>query len=63
MSRCRQHPGWSSSPSPRTAPAIAGSTTSRYAYHRRIPFVDALFHHELPIHPRNTQGYLILTTR
>ncbi|WP_366914439.1 tRNA-dependent cyclodipeptide synthase [Nocardia sp.] len=38
-----------------------GSDSSLYAYHRRTPFVDALFQHELPIRPRPHQGYIKLS--
>ncbi|MFD6157548.1 tRNA-dependent cyclodipeptide synthase [Nocardia sp. NPDC060256] len=37
---------------------IVGSESSLYAYHRNIPFIDALFHRELPMQPVARQGYL-----
>ncbi|WP_069159603.1 tRNA-dependent cyclodipeptide synthase [Nocardia altamirensis] len=37
---------------------IVGSETSLYAYHRGIPFIDALFRRELPMQPVAGQGYL-----
>lgn len=42
-------------------PAIVNCESSLYAYHRRIPFVDALFHGELPLRPSQAQGYLLPT--
>ncbi|WP_040813043.1 tRNA-dependent cyclodipeptide synthase [Nocardia concava] len=41
-------------------PAIVGTTSSLYAYHRTIPFIEALYNGDLPIHPHPTQGYLII---
>lgn len=42
-------------------PAIAGTPSSLYAYHRTIPFIEALHNRELPLHPHPTQGYLIVS--
>ncbi|MFB8001068.1 tRNA-dependent cyclodipeptide synthase [Nocardia sp. NPDC056000] len=42
-------------------PGIVGSESSLYAYHRRTPFLDALFRHDLPIRPSARQGYLTLS--
>ncbi|MFE3193864.1 tRNA-dependent cyclodipeptide synthase [Nocardia sp. NPDC059240] len=41
-------------------PAIVGVTSSLYAYHRAIPFIEALYNRELPLRPHPTQGYLII---
>ncbi|MFG1792827.1 tRNA-dependent cyclodipeptide synthase [Nocardia sp. NPDC049149] len=37
---------------------VVGSETSLYAYHRVVPFIDALFRRELPMQPVARQGYL-----
>lgn len=44
-------------------PAIVGSPSSLYAYHRTIPFIEALFNRELPLRPHPAQGYLILSEK